>query len=66
MVPKIIENDFFGMWSVYAKIWYTYTYYINGNDLVSKKWPKMTIDVWSDITEKQKNGIQAVFEIWLV
>ncbi len=50
------------MWLVYAKIWYTYTYYINGNDLVSLKWPKMTIDVWSDNTEKQDNGIWAVFE----
>ncbi len=47
----------FGMWLVYAKIWYTYTYDINGNDLVSQKWPKMTIDVWSDIKEKQQNGI---------
>ncbi len=31
-----------------------------------QKWPKMTIDVWSDMKEKQANGIWAVFEICLV
>ncbi len=41
------------MWLVSAKIWYTYTYYINTNDKVSQKWPKMTNNVWSDNTEKQ-------------
>ncbi len=63
---KYLKIILFGMWLVYTKIWYTYTYYINGNDLVSQKWQKMTIDVWLDIKEKQQNGIKVAFEIWLV
>ncbi len=54
------------MWLVYAKIQFTYIYYMNGNDLVSQKWPKMAIDVWSDIKEKQENSIWAMFWILLV
>ncbi len=62
MIPKIYENIFFGIWLVYTKIQYTYTYYINQIDLVSQKLPKMTFCVWSDNNEKRRNGIWAVFE----
>ncbi len=65
-IPKNFKIILFGMWLVCAKIWYTYTYYTNGNDFVSQKWLKMTNNVWSDVTEKQQNGIWAVFEIWLL
>ncbi len=51
---KYFKIILFGIWLVYTKIWYTYTYYINGIDLVSQKWPKMTIDVWSDMKEKNE------------
>ncbi len=60
---KYLKIILFSMWLVYTKIWFTYTFYTNGIDLVSQKWLKMTFCVWLDMKEKQRNGIWAVFEI---
>ncbi len=51
---KFLKINLFGLWLVCAKILYTPANFLNGNDMVSQKWPKMNKNAWSDITEKQK------------